>query len=155
MKNTSGKTKNRLFTVEQANATLPLVEAITADLTHLTQQMSHRRRQLDYLMYDRKQDNNDPYDAELIQAEKDLQQQSHQIKEFAAELQQLGVASTDNEKGLVDFPAEIEGRPAFLCWKLGEPEVRYWREKSTDTRTPLPGETGKNNRGTGPASDVN
>ena len=28
--------------------------------------------------------------------------------------------------GLVDFPAVVDGRPAFLCWKLGEPRVAYY-----------------------------
>lgn len=32
----------------------------------------------------------------------------------------------DLETGLVDFPAEIDGRPAYLCWRLGEPEVAHW-----------------------------
>ena len=32
----------------------------------------------------------------------------------------------DLETGLVDFPAEIAGRPAYLCWRLGEPEVAHW-----------------------------
>ncbi|MGH2808292.1 MAG: DUF2203 domain-containing protein [Actinomycetota bacterium] len=32
----------------------------------------------------------------------------------------------DISTGLVDFPAVIDGRDAYLCWRLGEPEVAYW-----------------------------
>jgi hypothetical protein len=28
----------------------------------------------------------------------------------------------------VDFPAERDGRPVYLCWRLGEPSVQFWHE---------------------------
>lgn len=33
------------------------------------------------------------------------------------------------EDGLIDFPAEIDGGPAFLCWRLGEPRVAFWHRQ--------------------------
>jgi hypothetical protein len=42
-----------------------------------------------------------------------------------------GIVLRDIDSGLVDFPAEREGRPMFLCWKLGEPEVAYWHPVDT------------------------
>jgi hypothetical protein len=32
------------------------------------------------------------------------------------------------ESGLVDFPTTFDGRWVYLCWHVGEPEVRYWHE---------------------------
>jgi hypothetical protein len=32
----------------------------------------------------------------------------------------------DIATGLVDFPAELEGGPAYLCWRLGEETVGHW-----------------------------
>ena len=43
----------------------------------------------------------------------------------------LGVALKDIEQGLVDFPAERDGRIVFLCWKQGEDEIRFWHELDT------------------------
>jgi hypothetical protein len=43
------------------------------------------------------------------------------------ELRQLGVEAKGHD-GLVDFPTIVDGRRAFLCWKLGEAEVSYWHE---------------------------
>ncbi len=38
------------------------------------------------------------------------------------------------EEGLVDFPTTHAGRWVFLCWKLGEPALRYWHETDTGFR---------------------
>jgi len=45
----------------------------------------------------------------------------------------------DIEAGLIDFPAVVDGAPAWLCWKLGEPSVAYWHPTTSgfDDRRPL------------------
>lgn len=47
------------------------------------------------------------------------------------ELAELGIMLRDSETGLVDFPAEREGRRVFLCWRLGEAEVAFYHEETT------------------------
>jgi hypothetical protein len=42
-----------------------------------------------------------------------------------------GIILRDIDSGLVDFPAERDGRSVFLCWRLGEPEVAYWHPLDT------------------------
>lgn len=56
-------------------------------------------------------------------------------------IQKWDLTLRDVATGLVDFPAEIDGRAAFLCWRLGEPEVAYWHspEDGFQGRRPLPG----------------
>src|SRR5688572_1730863 len=39
-----------------------------------------------------------------------------------------GIILRDAETGLVDFPAESEGREIYLCWRLDEDEVGHWHE---------------------------
>lgn len=50
-----------------------------------------------------------------------------------------GVLLRDPETGLVDFPAEREGRRVLLCWRLGEDEVAWYHEEhgSFSGRRPL------------------
>jgi hypothetical protein len=38
----------------------------------------------------------------------------------------LGIVLRDSESGLVDFPSRVDGKDAFLCWRLGEDEVAFW-----------------------------
>lgn len=54
-------------------------------------------------------------------------------------LQSMGILLRDLGTGLVDFPAQIEGEPAFLCWRLGEDAVGYWhpRDSGFSSRRPL------------------
>ena len=40
-----------------------------------------------------------------------------------------GILLRDPETGLVDFPAELEGRRVFLCWRLGEDRVAWFHEE--------------------------
>jgi hypothetical protein len=40
-----------------------------------------------------------------------------------------GILLRDPETGLVDFPAERDGRRVFLCWKLGEDDVAWFHEE--------------------------
>lgn len=48
------------------------------------------------------------------------------VEELVDRLAEWEIELRNVEEGLVDFPAEIDGGPAFLCWKLGEPQVAYW-----------------------------
>lgn len=43
-------------------------------------------------------------------------------------IQELGVVVKDIDLGLCDFPYLRDGRVVYLCWKLGEKEIRWWHE---------------------------
>jgi hypothetical protein len=45
-----------------------------------------------------------------------------------ARLDRWSIQLRDIQSGLVDFPALVNGRPVWLCWRLGEPEVAWWHE---------------------------
>jgi hypothetical protein len=118
----------KLFTVEQANAVLPLVRAITQDLVQLSREVLERRERLALLSGGRKSTAKDPYSEELRQIEEELDKDSEQLEAYAEELRELGVEPKSGAEGLVDFPSLMDGRIVFLCWKLGESEVTHWHE---------------------------
>lgn len=121
----------RLYTIESANAALPLVRSITRDVAEISREVIQRRRQIHRMMAGRDVEDGDPYTAELAQVQKDLESQVERLDEYLDELAQLGVEARNGPQGhinTVDFPAMHEGRLVFLCWQLGEDEVCHWHE---------------------------
>lgn len=59
---------------------------------------------------------------------------SHYIRSLQAitaslhAIHELGVVVKDLDVGLCDFPHLRHGRVVYLCWKLGEKEIRWWHE---------------------------
>jgi hypothetical protein len=51
-----------------------------------------------------------------------------QMAAAVARIDALGITLRDIERGLIDFPALVEGRPVWLCWQLGETDVAFWHE---------------------------
>ena len=120
--------KRKLFTVEQANAALPLVRAIASDLAQLSRDVIERRERLSTLLAGRERGSRDLYGEELAHVEAELEKDSERLQEYVEELRDLGVDPKNGPEGLVDFPAMLDGKPVYLCWKLGEPEVLFWHD---------------------------
>ncbi len=61
------------------------------------------------------------------------------VQELVERIQQWHIELRDIDTGLVDFPTVIQGEEAYLCWRLGEPEVAYWhrRDEGFINRRPL------------------
>jgi len=123
-----GKPSGKVFSVEQANAMLPLVRAITSDLVASSREVVERRRYLSERLSGGQVDDSNPYHSELADVERDVRREADRLQEYLDELRELGVEPKDGVKGLIDFPSMMEGRPVYLCWMLGEPEVAYWHE---------------------------
>jgi hypothetical protein len=126
------------FTIEQANAMLPLVRAIVTDLVTLSQEVIERRRRLSYLLSGRNSNDHDLYHQELLQVEKDLERDSQQLREYVEELRALGVEPLHGPEGIVTFPSVLDGRKVCLSWKLGDSEVLYWHEEGSGFRRRRP-----------------
>ena len=57
------------------------------------------------------------------------------------QLERLDIVVRDLERGLVDFPALIDGSEVYLCWLLDEPQITHFHavESGFAGRRPLPG----------------
>jgi hypothetical protein len=53
-------------------------------------------------------------------------------------IHELGVVVKDIDLGLCDFPHVRDGRVVYLCWKLGEQEIRWWHEVTTGYKDRCP-----------------
>jgi hypothetical protein len=115
----------QLFTVEQANRTLPLVRKIVEDVVR-----QHKRWRETILELDLVTTGTPPDDVQIraSQLERESVLLARELEGFTRELESLGIQLKDPRLGLVDFPSEVDGRTVLLCWRFGEPEVQFWHE---------------------------
>lgn len=122
------KTGKNFFTVAEANNSLPLVRAIVQDITELARALGDRHEWLNRLKPGDRLRLSDAHDEELRQVQAELERGQEKMEEYVRELRQLGVEMKDPFTGLIDFPSLRNGRPVYLCWRLGEPAVEHWHE---------------------------
>ena len=124
--------RGKLYTVAEANASLPLVRAIVGDLVELSRDVTDRRHRLSLLRAGHRPPR--PLSGRTGPDRRGVAEGRRRLREYVDELRDLGIEPTNGSEGLVDFPALVDGRKVFLCWKLGEPEVRYWHEPDAGYR---------------------
>lgn len=113
------------FTVDQANATLPLVRKIVADVVREHAAWREKILELDLVA------SAEPAEADrsrVEQLEREVQARAREIAGFQRELGALGIELKDPRLGLIDFPSDMNGRRVLLCWRLGEADVQFWHE---------------------------
>lgn len=115
----------QLFTVEQANRTLPLVRKIVEDVVQQHRRWRETIMELDLVSSTTRSDA--PHER-AEQLEQQALAQARELDGYQKELEALGIQLKDPRIGLVDFPSDMNGRIVLLCWHLGEPEVQFWHE---------------------------
>jgi hypothetical protein len=113
----------KVFSVQEANALLPLTKGILLRLRSVQSRLS--RLQPQARLASKGAENGGggmPGGNIYVQLIEQLVTGSHQ-------LESLGVQIKDYKRGLVDFPSMRDGRIVFLCWQLGEGnEVEWWHD---------------------------
>jgi len=51
-----------------------------------------------------------------------------EMKEVLNLFQKNEIQLKDLDRGLVDFPAIVNGQEVFLCWERGEPDIAFWHD---------------------------
>jgi hypothetical protein len=57
-----------------------------------------------------------------------------EVRQLLGAIEESGLVLRDIDRGLVDFPAVIDGREVYLCWELGEDEVDFWHDLDSGYR---------------------
>jgi hypothetical protein len=108
------------YTIAEANRTLPYVSSIVGEIRERYQTIQDRGQRHNALPKNQKDG------RAALKGE--IQAEARRIHNCVEELEAIGLELKDYELGLVDFPAELEGRSILLCWKYGEREVDHWHE---------------------------
>jgi hypothetical protein len=112
----------RFFTLDEANAALPRLNALLEQLMAGRQAIIAARPDL-WPVLKKSIGNGGSKKAGEVLAEFERVQTAFQA------IEAMGVLLKDADTGLVDFPhRQPDGRQVYLCWRYGEPEVAFWHE---------------------------
>jgi hypothetical protein len=123
-----------VFSPERANALIPV-------LTPLLEQLWEKRRELAIRLLE-----TDP--ALHAARGSSARRPSRRFTDLKAEIVHLinrieayGCVVKSLDLGLLDFPSIRDGRPIYLCWKMGEPQLAHWHgtDETFEDRKPLDG----------------
>jgi hypothetical protein len=116
----------KLFTLAEAERTLPLVRRIVQDLTAEYPVWRAAVAKFELLTGGARSDWGET--GELLAARDTVTHHADRINRYLQELEGVGCVFKGFEAGLVDFYSLRDDRPIFLCWRLGEDRIAYWHE---------------------------
>jgi hypothetical protein len=105
------------FTPDQADRALVLVKRIAADIVRRYARLGDLQEALEIAAGPAGED----VRSELLDTIERLQ--TH-----LEELDDIGVELVDWSRGIVNFPAKVDGRCVLLCWEPGQDRITYWHE---------------------------
>lgn len=122
------------YTVDEANALVPVLTDVFREVE------AHRRRVreaakkievLELLWGGALRDESNPDHAEFQRHREDIDRAMRGVQsavERGIVERGLRFPAGGLEEGLVDFPTTYQGRWVYLCWHVGEHDLRYWHE---------------------------
>jgi hypothetical protein len=117
----------KIFTLEEANALLPVVESLLdraiqakEEAERLDGEMQSLRQRI-FLAGGMTVDV-----AGVTRNRRETETYLQTAKDALAEIDSIGVQVKDLETGLLDFPTRVDGELVLLCWRRGESRIEYW-----------------------------
>ncbi len=123
----------RFYSIDDANAVLPDVERILMDLRDQRAELIRLRDAVLQTSPDadgqsaRLDEPGFPAD-ERRRLRLQMQGLIDQMQAGVSRLVEHDVTLREIETGLIDFPALVNGRQVWLCWRLGESDIEWWHE---------------------------
>jgi hypothetical protein len=140
---------SKTFTLSEAQTLLPVLEALlqkarTAALRGAELELEMQR--LGQRIFLSGGMHVDITSAARRRAERDKAGQ--EARDTITEIVEIGAHVHDLQLGMLDFPCQLEGRAALLCWKLGEVGISHWHdlEETPEQRRELDARFGKGER---------
>jgi hypothetical protein len=121
----------RLFTLEEAQALLPLVQPLLEEIQRAYRELRALAAASEVARRGASGDGNlvaSPWEGD---GEDEPEQLNKRLREAAAELEARGVELKDPERGLIDFRHERDGEVVYLCFELGEKGIAWWHPLET------------------------
>lgn len=113
--------QGRLFSLLEANQLIPQLESLMATIQRGKAFLLRASREIRRAAAKASEGGGAVVGSQYIRSLQAITASLHTIHE-------LGVVIKDLDVGLCDFPHRRQGRIVYLCWKLGEKEIRWWHE---------------------------
>ena len=116
----------RIFTVLEAERTLPLLRRILSDLRVEYDIWREAMASYELLAAGSRAESGESGD--LVSSRVVVTQAANRINDYLLELESIGCLFKGFDEGLVDFYALRDDRLVLLCWRLGEDRITHWHE---------------------------
>lgn len=115
----------RYYDIDAANARVdelrPILEGLRDDRDAVATANNELRRL-------RETNGSSKHADELKEREDEIREIVKRMQTAVAQIDAWSVELRDIGSGLIDFPALVNGRPVWLCWRLGEGPIEWWHE---------------------------
>jgi hypothetical protein len=127
---------SRYFGLDEANRRLADLRPLLVDLRADRDALAEVQREVLRLQA---QNGSSEHEARLRERQQAVAQLVRRMKKAVAQMEEWNVTLRDIGTGLIDFPALVNGRPVWLCWRLDEGPIAWWHELNTGfgARRPL------------------
>jgi len=120
----------REFTLEEARAVLAAVRASLEELQGVQRQLRSVRAELQAL--GRRHLNNGVVAEGRVRAvQREQLKLGERARQLVGAIQAAGAELKSIDEGLLDFPTEIDGVPAYWCWRTGEDDIEWWHPRDS------------------------
>jgi len=116
----------RLFTLEEALATLPAAARLLLEIQEWKQELEDRSANLERLL--NTTGGNGHLADDIAEARSSVQSAGRELERTFQEMDDLGVELKGIDNGLLDFPSLRDGRVVYLCWRQGEETIAFWHD---------------------------
>ena len=114
---------SRLFTVEEANAVLPLIKPGVEELLNTFREI---RTEIEETAGKANLPPASPDLAGQIQERGVVPRLFERVRTIIGRIHAFGCVVNGPEAGLIDFPCLYRSEIVFLCWKYGETAIEHW-----------------------------
>jgi hypothetical protein len=108
------------YTRDQARALLPQIRQWLKQLSALRRKLSDCDQRLARLMTGGNDVGGETVNQWVRVAD--------EVKATLAEFQRREIQIKDIDRGLIDFPAILDGKEVFLCWEQDEEDIEFWHD---------------------------
>jgi hypothetical protein len=136
----------KTFTLEEANALLPVVETLLGQAIAAKDEAERLESEIQSLRQRIFLSGGMTVDiAGVARNRTEGEAQVQRAKGALSEIDSIGVQVKDLDSGLLDFPCRVDGEVVLLCWRRGESRIEYWHtlEAGFRGRQPLDARFGR------------